>query len=211
MGRHNNKQWWLGQAQQALEAHIMEIPTFDKNKCSSSSSSSSSSADLSTDVLLIFKRIWGHFKINFSIPNSHIFDFSKSVRDRPENTPKPSQNHPQAIPNPSQIFDFFDFFLTLGPTLEFLGGRRLTPIGLFGTYQYTGIFKAYLSISGLFLSIRGLFLSVFATLFSIFVHLLSFSYTRSIFSNTCSACLYDHGKIRTSWKSWLLIKKTMQQ
>ena len=31
-----------------------------------------------------------------------IFDFSKSVRNRPENTPKPSQNHSQTIPNPSQ-------------------------------------------------------------------------------------------------------------
>ena len=59
----------------------------------------------------IFKSIWGHSKVIFSRLNFQIFDFSKSVRNRPENTPKPSQNHPQTIPNPSQNFRFFRFFL----------------------------------------------------------------------------------------------------
>ena len=48
-----------------------------------------------------------------------IFDFSKSVRNHPENTPKPSPNHPQTIPNPSQNYDivwFFGFFVGKGNT-----------------------------------------------------------------------------------------------
>ena len=53
-----------------------------------------------------FRSIWGHLKLNFSILDLHFFDFSKSVRNRPENTPGPSQNHPQTIPNPSQNFRF---------------------------------------------------------------------------------------------------------
>ena len=35
------------------------------------------------DFLLIFKCIGGHLKVNFSILNSQMFDFSKSVRNRP--------------------------------------------------------------------------------------------------------------------------------
>ena len=57
-----------------------------------------------------FRSIWGHLGPNFSIPDLHFFDFSKSVRNRPENIPKPSPNHPQTIPNPSQNFRFFRFF-----------------------------------------------------------------------------------------------------
>ena len=54
-----------------------------------------------------FRSIWGHLRLNFAIRDSQIFDFSKSVRNRPENTPK-------ITPKPSQIrpkiFDFLDFF-----------------------------------------------------------------------------------------------------
>ena len=57
-----------------------------------------------------FRSIWGHLRLNFSILDLHFFDFSKSVRNRPENTPKPSPNHPQTIPNPSQIFSIFSMF-----------------------------------------------------------------------------------------------------
>ena len=64
----------------------------------------------STDFLLIFRCIWSHFKVIFSILSSQIFDFSKSVRNRPENTPKPSPKHPQTIPNPSQNFRKFRRF-----------------------------------------------------------------------------------------------------
>ena len=44
--------------------------------------------------------------------NFRIFDFSKSVRNRAENAPRPSQNQPQTIPNPSRNFNVF----FLGPT-----------------------------------------------------------------------------------------------
>ena len=60
--------------------------------------------------LLIFRCIWAHCKVHFSILNSQIFDFSKSVRNRPENAPKPSPKHPQTIPNPSQKFWIFRIF-----------------------------------------------------------------------------------------------------
>ena len=60
------------------------------------------------DFLQIFKCIWGHARINFSILNPRIFKFSSSVRKRPENTPKPK--HPQTIPNQSQSFRCFQIF-----------------------------------------------------------------------------------------------------
>ena len=58
-----------------------------------------------------FRSIWGLLRLNFSILDLHFFDFSKSVRNRPENIPKPSQNHPQTIPNPFKYFRYFRFFL----------------------------------------------------------------------------------------------------
>ena len=58
-----------------------------------------------------FRSIWGHLRLNFSILDLQFFDFSKSVRNRPENIPRPSQNHPQNIPNPSQNFRCFRFLL----------------------------------------------------------------------------------------------------
>ena len=54
-----------------------------------------------------FKSIWGYLKLNCSILDLHFFDFSNSVWNRPENTPKPSQNHPQTILDPSQNFRIF--------------------------------------------------------------------------------------------------------
>ena len=63
--------------------------------------------EISIDFLVIFRSIRGHFKVNFSILDLQIFNFSKSVRNRSENTPRPSQNHPQTIPNPSQNFRKF--------------------------------------------------------------------------------------------------------
>ena len=50
-----------------------------------------------------FRSIWGHLRLNFSIRDLQIFNFSKSVRNRPENTPKPSQNPPQTTQNRSKI------------------------------------------------------------------------------------------------------------
>ena len=49
------------------------------------------------DVWLILNWCWSHFKVNCSILNFQIFEFSKSVRNRPENTPKPSPNHHHTI------------------------------------------------------------------------------------------------------------------
>ena len=58
-----------------------------------------------------FRSIWGHLRLIFSILDLHFFDFSKPVRNWFENTPRPSQNHPQSIPNSSRFFRFFfDFF-----------------------------------------------------------------------------------------------------
>ena len=60
-----------------------------------------------------FRSIWGHLRLIFSIRNFYFFNISKSVRNRPENTPKPSQNHPQTIPNPSHFLwkvRFFSYF-----------------------------------------------------------------------------------------------------
>ena len=43
----------------------------------------------------------------FRILNVRICNFSESVRNLPENVPKPSQNHAQTVPNPSQKFRCF--------------------------------------------------------------------------------------------------------
>ena len=61
-------------------------------------------------VTLNFKCIRGHLKLNVSILDLQIFDSSKSVRNRPENTPKPSQNLPQTIPNPSKNRSFDSYY-----------------------------------------------------------------------------------------------------
>ena len=53
------------------------------------------------DFWLILNCIWGHSKVGSSVLNSRIIKFSKSVLNRPENVPKPSQNHVQTKPSQS--------------------------------------------------------------------------------------------------------------